>query len=241
MSTNKKTPAIVIAEAGFSEPRRGDLLKQVESIFEAHGEESSATDSLGSLADLRSEMAKVAQIAKKLMELINDLPRGACTYLNLGLPSTHDPNPIAVLNPLSVLIERAQRYHESVQRGSGRPKNNLHVTLLQLVSLWEDEFPNVTGIRKDGSGPDEGREPYKGPLFDFVISLLDAEEIPYRSRHAVGFQLWELWSERRRKDELHAAGRCTRCEKELQDKARYLCDDCFRSWPWPQTTVQKPT
>lgn len=222
-----------IDDAGFAEARRTDTLATIETIFKVHGALISAEDSLGSLAELRGQLEKVAQAAEKLRTLIDELPDGARDYL--GFSPRHYK---LVENPLAVLIERARSYRTSLQRDSGRPRNsNLYGLLEDLTTLWENELPNATGISKDG----RGTVPYRGSLFDFVRSLLAAYSIRHHSADALGRQLYDLWRERRRKDELHAAGRCTRCEKKLQDKARYLCDNCFRSWPWPQATVYKPT
>lgn len=247
-----------IAEAGFPEARRSDVLAKIvgastvgtsrslqpPSIFEVHNAQTSAGDSLGSLAELRAKLEKVAQTAEKLRALIDELPDGA--RYHLGFPpkryklAERDGGLVKVkdANPLKVLIERAHSYHDSVKRGSGRPKNsNLHGLLEELAALWEYELPNAAGISKDGRGP----VLYKGPLFDFVRSLLDAEEIPYHPGDALGRQLWDLWRERRLADERHAAGLCARCEEALQDKAGWLCDKCRGSWPWLRATVQKPS
>lgn len=238
MSTNERTKAMAdaLAAAGFTESRRGDVLARVESIFEFHTALTEAGDSLGSLPDLRGQMEKVAQTAQKLRMLIDGLPVSARHQLGFS-PGRYKPSK----NPLAVLIERAQSYGESVRRGPGKPKNEtLRALLFDLVSLWDDELPNADGITRDGSGPDDGRALYKGPLFDFVLRLLEAEKIPPRSPDAVGHELWQLWSQRRLADERHAAGLCARCEKELHDKARWLCDDCL-GWACPKVTVQKPS
>lgn len=217
-----------VADAGFPDARRTDVLEKIDLVFEVHRAMATAGDSV---AESRGQLEKVAQTADKLRALIDELPDGARTHL--GFPPSHYT--LAAPNPLSVLSERARAYQSSVQRGSGRPKNsNLHGLLEELATLWENELPNAKGISKDG----RGAVPYKGPLFDFVRSLLDAEKVRYQSSDALGRQLYELWSERRRKDELHAAGQCVTCEQELQDKARYQCDPC-RGWHWPQATVQK--
>lgn len=223
-----------VVDAGFLEARRNDVLEKIESAFEVHEAMASAG---GAIAEARGKLEKIAQAAEKLRALIDELPAGARTHL--GFAPKHYK--LAGQDPLAVLIERARSYQASVQRGSGKPKNsNLRGLLEELATLWENELPNGAGITRDGSGPDEGRALYKGPLFDFVRSLLDAEGIEYRSVQALGRQLWELWIERRRKDDLHAAGQCVSCAKELQDKARWQCDDC-RGWLWPQATVQKPS
>lgn len=235
MSTNERTKAIAdaLAVAGFTESRRSSVLEKVEAIFEVHNALASTEPAL---AASRTGLEKVAQTAEKLRTLIDELPRGARAQL-LGEAIFYREK----LNPLAALIERARSYQTSVQRGPGKPRNeNLRGLLFDLVSLWNDELPNVAGVTRDGSGPDDGRALYKGPLFEFVRSLLDAEGVQYHSTDALGRQLWELWSQRWLADERHAAGLCARCKKELDDTARWLCDDCL-GWACPKVAVQKPS
>ena len=70
-----------------------------------------------------------------------------------------------------------------------------------LFMLFEPFFPNG-GITKDGWRAEELRDDelkgkrynhrYNGPVLDLVLKLLDVEGIKYKSRGAIGQELWQF-------------------------------------------------
>lgn len=183
-------------------------------------EHNQAPELVQGVIDAARNADKTERWAEKLQERLSALPvglrfsillqwvradQGAHEGTRLEIPEGdwyRDGKHVVPDLPTEVVLVRAKLQLERIHRDRGRPRSELALLLFGLVVLFEGDF-TTGGVINDGwhaeqldidealDGVKYDRR-YSGPLLDLVEKLLVAEGIEYKSRGALGAELWRL-------------------------------------------------